>query len=322
MQATAMATWEVTPPKPLQLGNPALAGLPQKPRCEQCNNLLVDGRCLFCAASHKRQAATDADQLRVEVELADNVPALPSDKVQAGPSVIEPETLTEEASWGCPPEDTLMESVADDPPDLGKCSLRWEPVNVALVSEALNLDVVRRVQLDHYSAFDVLLSIQRRATRVTGQVGWIAVAECESQPVDGKPQRLYSGIGGLSDNEIPAPVRRELERGVPAELAGVSAFHFSRSLKYLIRGGLGLVEYDGVNAFFEVLKLLVPQLPEHVQYYCDNREHCLQEIAQFLSRQQANWKARHAGRRQEAHAVCGIWRQHVQLDLRTVRAIL
>ena len=186
--------------------------------------------------------------------------------------------------WDSPPEDTPTESVAEDAPDLveKKVRLRWEPVNVRLVAEALKLDAVRRVPLNHYSAFDVLLSVQRRAVNVKGKVGWIAVVEREAEAVDGKPQRLYSGIQGLDAEDIPPAVIRELKQGVPGDLAGVSAFHFSRALKYLIRGGLGMVEYDAANAFFEVLKLLLPELPEAIAQYCEDRERILEQIVCFF----------------------------------------
>ena len=66
--------------------------------------------------------------------------------------------------WDSPPQADPTESIADDAPALGgKATLRWEPVNVHLVSEALKLDAIRRVPLEYYNAFDVLLSIQRRA---------------------------------------------------------------------------------------------------------------------------------------------------------------
>ena len=187
-------------------------------------------------------------------------------------------------NWQTAPDDNPTESVADDAPELGAARLRWEPVNVHVVGEALKLDAIRRVHMEYYSAFDVLLSIQRRATNVRGKVGWIAVVERESKPKDNKPQRLDSGIHGLDTEQMPTAVLRELKLGVPVSLAGVSAFHFSRSLKYLIRGGLGMVEYDAVNAYFQIMKMLLPELAGAPREYCDNREHHLQAVSQCLTK--------------------------------------
>ncbi len=53
--------------------------------------------------------------------------------------------------------------------------------------------------------------------------------------------RLYFGISGIPHDALP---REELRKGVPTELAGRSAFHFSKCFRYLVRGGLGRVEYD------------------------------------------------------------------------------
>ena len=183
-----------------------------------------------------------------------------------------------------PPSMGTGESVSNDAPTLAdKCRLRWEPVNVRIIEEALSLDAIRRVRLANYDAFDVLLSIRRRVTNVKGKVGWIAVAERESEPINGKAQRLFSGIGGLDKANIPAPVCRELEKGVPQELAGLSVFSFSRALKYLIRGDLGFGEYDVNNNYFSVLKGLI-EIAKSIAFYCDNREAVLEDLACYMTR--------------------------------------
>ena len=46
-QPHASSRWELSAPmQPRQLGNPALAGVPGKPRCEHCSMFLDNGRCV------------------------------------------------------------------------------------------------------------------------------------------------------------------------------------------------------------------------------------------------------------------------------------
>ena len=43
----ASLAWDLSPPlPPKSAGNPALAGVPPKPRCRHCSTLLADGRCV------------------------------------------------------------------------------------------------------------------------------------------------------------------------------------------------------------------------------------------------------------------------------------
>ena len=45
--AHASLAWDLSsPPPPESMGNPALAGLPPKPRCSHCGTLLADGQCV------------------------------------------------------------------------------------------------------------------------------------------------------------------------------------------------------------------------------------------------------------------------------------
>jgi hypothetical protein len=81
-------------------------------------------------------------------------------------------------------------SVMDGPPSLGTGVLRWESVNIETIENALELDAVRRLRLDYYNTFQVLLSISRRVVNVRGKIGMIAVLERESEPVAQHPQRL------------------------------------------------------------------------------------------------------------------------------------
>ena len=183
-----------------------------------------------------------------------------------------------------PPDEATGESMVNLQPELAmKGRLRWEPVNVVLLEEALNLDAVRRLKLPFDEAFDILLSIRRRTVNVKGRLGWIAVFEREAPSVEGEARRLYSGIEDLNQSLLPGPLQRELDAGIPVGLAGRSAFHFCKAIKYLVRGDLGMGEYDLKNSLFEVLRGLVKHLPAAVLYYCECREEILQKLAQYLS---------------------------------------
>ncbi len=82
---------------------------------------------------------------------------------------------------------------------------------------------------------------------------------------------------------MPREIQNELDRGIPENLVGRSAFHFSRGIKYLVRGNLGMGEYDLNNSLFEVLRNIAKPLPAAVLYYCECREEVLQKLAQYLT---------------------------------------
>ena len=177
----------------------------------------------------------------------------------------------------------MTDNVAEEEPELTEMAkLRWEPVNVELIEQALAKDAVRRVRFAHYDVFQILLSLRHRATSIKGKVGWIPVVQRESARIDGKAQRLYSGIKGLADENLPAPVQLELKRGVPRHLAGLSVFEFCRGIKHLVRAGLGFTEYDISNSLFEILGLLV-ELPPVIVRYKKERKAILQDLAKHLS---------------------------------------
>ena len=90
----AFSQWEVTAPEAPKLDNPALAGVPGKPRCEQCTSLLADGRCVEpdcpegpkqpassqetstassakCIGDSRKRPATDVEQLRDNAEASE-----------------------------------------------------------------------------------------------------------------------------------------------------------------------------------------------------------------------------------------------------------
>ena len=73
----------------------------------------------------------------------------------------------------------MTDNVAEEEPELTeKTKLRWEPVNVELIEQALAKDAVRRVRLANYDVFQILLSLRNRVTS-KGKVGWIAVVQRE-----------------------------------------------------------------------------------------------------------------------------------------------
>ena len=74
---------------------------------------------------------------------------------------------TEEIDLLAPPEEDTGGLTADEVPEIEPGGrLRWEPVNVVLLEEALRLDAFRRVRLSYYYTFHVLLSIRRRVVNV------------------------------------------------------------------------------------------------------------------------------------------------------------
>ena len=118
-----------------------------------------------------------------------------------------------------------------DEPDFGQTfTLRWEPVNVAAVEKALMLAAIRSVRMENYDCFEILLSIRKRAVKVRRGSGSIPVVERASQTIGSLKNRLYSGIRGIDPAKLPSPIRAELERGVPSELAGLSIFAFSKPI--------------------------------------------------------------------------------------------
>ena len=97
-----------------------------------------------------------------------------------------------------------------------------------MVERALRLDAIRKASSRNYDYFQILLSIRQRVVKVRGHQGWVAVAERTSAAVGSLEGRLFSGILGLEDADIPRAVLAEVDKGVPRELAGLSIFAFDR----------------------------------------------------------------------------------------------
>ena len=193
------------------------------------------------------------EALRSEAAPLEALEALQSDVLEASQSAVTDESVG-------------VDSVSDEPPKLSTGVLRWETVNIETIEKALELDAIRRLRLEHYNVFQILLSIRRRTVDVKGKIGRIAVLERESERIGDRPQRLYSGIGGLDVQTLPGPLQRELRAGVPEELCGVSVFHFSRALKYLCRHDIGLVEYDLENAVFALMPIFCERERERLRH--------------------------------------------------------
>ena len=120
--------------------------------------------------------------------------------------------------------------------------IRWEPVNVQALDEALNLEAVRRFH--EFGLYDVFDSIRLRARHIKGKVGWVCVAEEEGKAAPGMLARRYSGIhlpayivptkkrkssqGDGDDNkvrdsiiaELPPPLKQELRLDIHETLVG------------------------------------------------------------------------------------------------------
>jgi hypothetical protein len=168
-------------------------------------------------------------------------------------------------------------------PEFAGVTVHWEPANAHQIEKALRLDAIRRVGMENYGCFEILYSLRNRAMKVRRGLGWIPVAVRESVGVGKLKGRLYSGIGSL--DAIPGPIQAEIDRGVPKELAGLSVFAFNKRIRYLARSGLDMCEVDITNAFFNVLRLMLPALPARIVRYCDDRDNVLQSVLAFIEEQ-------------------------------------
>ena len=145
------------------------------------------------------------------------------------------------------------------------------------------LAAIRSVRIEHYDCFEILLSIRKRAVRVRRGQGQVAVVERTSKPVGILQNRLYSGIQGIERGKLPGCILAELDKGVPAELAGLSIFVFNKCIRYLCRSGLGVSEIDIVNAMYSVFCEIL-DAPEVVRHYRDNRDQVLREVGVWMGR--------------------------------------
>ncbi|CAJ1374545.1 unnamed protein product, partial [Effrenium voratum] len=191
-----------------------------------------------------------------------------------------------------PPEDNLKHH-----------RLVWERTDVFTISNALQLDAVRRCP-DH-SLFDVLMSLFKRSVNVDQDgIGWIPVLLRPGRTAPGLKGRIFSGIGRVPAQEAPAKkrkgsegavdsaraefmkqlppeIRKEIEMGVPDTLVGRSAFTFKKLVRYIARHRLGTVELDIKNSFFQLLNRQKP-LPPIMAEYLDHREEKLAQIGRVL----------------------------------------
>ena len=181
--------------------------------------------------------------------------------------------------------------------------LVWERTDVFTISNALQLDAVRRCP--NHSLFDVLMSLFKRSVNLDQDgIGWIPVLLRPGRTASGLKGRIFSGIGRVPAQEAPAKkrkgnegavdsaraefmkqlppeIRKEIEMGVPDTLVGRSAFAFKKLVRYIARHRLGSVELDIKNSFFQLLNRQKP-LPPIMAEYLDHREEKLAQIARVL----------------------------------------
>ncbi|CAJ1389075.1 unnamed protein product, partial [Effrenium voratum] len=161
--------------------------------------------------------------------------------------------------------------------------LVWERTDVFTISNALQLDAVRRCP-DH-SLFDVLMSLFKRSVNVDQDgIGWIPVLLRPGRTAPGLKGRIFSGIGRCPHRvheQLPPEIRKEIEMGVPDTLVGRSAFAFKKLVRYIARHRLGSVELDIKNSFFQLLNRQKP-LPPIMAEYLDHREARRRSVAKEL----------------------------------------
>ena len=160
-------------------------------------------------------------------------------------------------------------------------TLRWEPVNVAIIEKALMLVATRCVSMEHYDCFEILMSIRSRAVKVRRGKGVIAVLQREAKALGCLQNRLFSGIQGISTEKLPQAILRELAHGVPPALAGLSVFAFNKCIRYLCRHDLSMCEIDIVNALYSVLCEIL-DVPQILRDFRDNREQILDAMAEYF----------------------------------------
>ena len=240
--------------------------------------------------------------------------------------------------------DHLGENAGNDEPVVGKDFIvRWEPVNITLVEKAMRLSAMRCASTEHYDFFQILWSIRNRVVRVRNGKGWIAVLEREAKAVGSLMNRLFSGIGGLEDDDLPDVIKSELQRGVPRSLAGLSIFAFNKCLRYLCRHGLKIFEVDLVNAVFSIL-CEVCDVPRVVLEFRDNREAVMEQVLAYfhakgrthITRDNVkelfislgfggstwSWMRDNMEDIVELDDVCGEFLEQIEEALRTVRGLL
>ncbi len=110
--------------------------------------------------------------------------------------------------------------------------LIWETINTRNIDQALRLQATRGTATSEGSVFEALLWFRRRACKVRDGVGLIPVISWESDVSSVGFGRSYTGLcSDMKRTVPPAPIQRELERGIPDLMAGESAFSFSRVVK-------------------------------------------------------------------------------------------
>ena len=161
-----------------------------------------------------------------------------------------------------------------------------EPVNIAFIGEVLQKlkglklrPVVKGYNTsdwrDNSTIPEVLQSFIDRAHDIFEGMGVVTVVYTNQRTCPGLMGRRTSGIVHLS--EVPPEVAADLDRGVPKQFVGISAFKLPRPLRHIIRHETGLTDVDAVNMLFSAIpKLLerfeIPHTFASVRDYCENRD--------------------------------------------------
>ena len=119
---SASSLWELSAPKPLgQLDNMALAGVPVKPRCKQCNCLLDNGCCVEpdCSMFLVESAMEDGQPVEAELSKADDS-AMETEPPKAGEQA-------KEDGQPVGAEPSKADGSETEPPEAGEQAMEAEP---------------------------------------------------------------------------------------------------------------------------------------------------------------------------------------------------
>ena len=179
-------------------------------------------------------------------------------------------------------ESTPLHDASKESPEItDNFILRFEPVNMKAIEEALMLVAMRSVSTDNYDCFEILMSIRNRTHDIRRGKGKIAVLEREAKPLGSLQNRLYTGIADLEADKLPREIRTELANGVPRSLAGLSIFAFNKCIRYLCRHGLNMCEVDIVNAVYSVFCEIL-DVPQILRDFRDKREDIMNSMLKYL----------------------------------------
>ena len=131
-----------------------------------------------------------------------------------------------------------------------------ELINFDLAVRLSQTEVMKSTKYNSLSWAEILLIFARRARDITAQgVGLITSAWWESKREVKWPGRRYSGISGQKPSHLP-----EEERSSPGGFAGLSPFGLPRTLRAILRCGVGLTDIDMEISHVQLQLMLGPML--------------------------------------------------------------